>query len=314
MTLLAYIFAVLKNAIYGLSVFFTGALSDSVDVLDILALRFLLSFVILFVLKLFGIVKISVKIKEIFLVTRRRKAMKNLLLAALFEPVIEIFFETLGISMTTSVTAAVILSLSPVANCVSESLILKEKTTLLQKVFLGIGIVGVAYIALNTDTSTGKDSVAGILCIILAGVFGSLYMVFSRKSRSHFNALEITYTSAFMGMIFFNGANIIRHLLAGDVKYYFVPYFDIGNLIGFLYLAVVSSVLATCMNNFALGRMQASTMSAFGGFSTLVTVVAGVFLNNEPIYYFHYIGFALILIRMIGVSYISIKKEKMKNA
>lgn len=55
-------------------------------------------------------------------------------------------------------------------------------------------------------------------------------------------------------------------------------------------------------------------MSAFSGVSTLVTVVAGVFLNNEPIYYFHYIGFALILIRMFGVSYISIKKEKNKDA
>lgn len=105
-----------------------------------------------------------------FLVTHRRDAMKSLLIAAFFEPVIEIFFETLGISMTTSVTAAVILSLSPIANCISESCILKEKTTLLQKIFLGIGIVGVAYIALNTDTRTGKDTVAGIIFIVLAGV------------------------------------------------------------------------------------------------------------------------------------------------
>lgn len=314
MTFLAYIFAFLKNAIYGLTVFFTGALSDTVDVLDILALRFLLSFLVLFILKQLGIIGISVKIKEMFLVTHRRSAMKSLLLAALFEPVIEIFFETLGISMTTSVTAAVILSLSPVANCVSESLILKEKTTLLQKIFLCIGTVGVVYIALNTDTCTGKDTVAGILFIALAGIFGSLYMVFSRKSSGHFKALEITYTSAFMGMLFFNAANIIRHIFSGDLQNYFVPLCNVDNIIGFVYLGVVSTILATCMNNFALSRMQASTMSAFSGVSTFVTVVAGVFLNNEPIYYFHYIGFALILIRMFGVSYIAIKKEKNKDA
>ena len=41
--------------------------------------------------------------------------------------------------------------------------------------------------------------------------------------------------------------------------------------------------------------------------STIVTVVIGV-ICGEKLYDFHIIGFALILIRMIGVSYISIKK------
>ena len=46
------LFGILKNVIYGASVFFTGALSDNVDVLDILAIRFLLSFAVLYLLKI----------------------------------------------------------------------------------------------------------------------------------------------------------------------------------------------------------------------------------------------------------------------
>ena len=46
-----------KNIIYGSSVFFTGALSASVDVLDILSLRFLMSFLVLFLLKVTKILK-----------------------------------------------------------------------------------------------------------------------------------------------------------------------------------------------------------------------------------------------------------------
>lgn len=314
MTFLAYAFAVLKYIIYGLSIFFTGSLLESADVLDVLALRFLLSFSVLFILKQLKIINVSVELKEMFLVTKRKSVMKNVIFAALFEPVLYMLFETMGIAGTSGITTGVILSLIPVASCISEMIVLKESTTIMQKILLGIGIVGVMYIAFNTDTSGGKDTVFGILCIFLAVVFGALYMVFSRKSSGHFNALEITYTSSFMGMLFFNAANIIRHIAEGDLQNYFAPYFNAGNIIGFVYLGIVSTILATFMNNFALARIQASTMSAFSGTSTFVTVVAGVMLGGEKIYMYHIIGFALILIRMFGVSYISIKKEKNKNA
>ena len=310
MTFVSYIFAFLKYTIYGLSVFFTGALTQSTDVLDILALRFLFSFVVLFALKQTGVIKVNVKIKEMFLVTERKSVMKNLLLASLFEPVLYMFFETLGISGTSRVTAAVILSLIPVASCIAETLILKEKTTLMQKMFLFVGVAGVIYIAVNTDTTSGNDTLQGILFMVLAVVVGALFMVFSRKSSGHFNAFEITYTSCFAGMFVFNIVNIVRHLVKGDILHYFDPFFSVENLMGFVFLAVVSTIVATSMNNFALGRIQASTMSAFGGVSTFVTVVAGVLFANGKLFYFHYIGFALILIRMFGVSYISIKKGK----
>lgn len=66
MTLLAYIFAVLKYIIYGASVLFTGALTESTDVLDILAIRFLISFVVLFILKITRVLKIEVGVKDLF--------------------------------------------------------------------------------------------------------------------------------------------------------------------------------------------------------------------------------------------------------
>ena len=51
MNFIIYLFAVLKNVIYGLSVFFIGNLSAEVAVMDILALRYLLSFVVFWLLK-----------------------------------------------------------------------------------------------------------------------------------------------------------------------------------------------------------------------------------------------------------------------
>ena len=63
---LAYLFAILKNVIYGTTVFFTGNLTETVDVLDLLALRFLLSFVIFWLCKATRIVKIKISVKDFF--------------------------------------------------------------------------------------------------------------------------------------------------------------------------------------------------------------------------------------------------------
>ena len=309
---LAYLFTVMKHIIYGASIYFTSTLSASTDVLDILALRFLMSFIVLYLLKITGILKIKVGLRDIFRPTERHQFTVSLVLTALFEPLLYMVLETWGIALTTGITAGVILSLRPVTGCIFEAIFLKERTSLLQKFFLGIGIVGVVYIAVNTNSATGKDTPFGILCLVLAVVCGSLYAVFSRKSSSHFSAFEITYFSSMLAAAAFNFANIIRHLVAGDLANYFTPYFSRENMIGFIFLAIISTIIATSMNNYAVSKLQVTTVSAFGGLSTLVTIAIGCLVGGEKLYPFHWVGLPLILIRMIGVSWISIQKAKKK--
>ena len=76
-----------------------------------------------------------------------------------------------------------------------------------------------------------------------------------------------------------------------------------------MFLAVISTIVAAGMNNFALTRIKVSTMSAFSGISSLVTIATGVILNNESLYMYHYIGISLIIIRMLGVCYLVYKEE-----
>lgn len=310
MLFLVYFLAILKYIIYGMSVFFTGSLVESTDVLDVLALRFLFSFVVFEILRRTKILKINVGLKDCFCKTERSKYIKSLVLAALFEPVLYMFFEAMGISMTTGVMAGVILSLSPVSSVICESIILKDKTSILEKIFLALGIAGVMYIAINTGSHDGKNTVFGMLFIVLAVMCGSLFSVFSRKSSGKFTSMEITYFSTLLGVIAFNSVNVVRHLVNGSISDYFKPYMNVQNMIGFVFLSVISTIIATGMNNFALSKIKSSTMSAFGGVSTLVTISSGVILNNEVLYTYHYIGITFILIRMIGVCYIVYKQNK----
>lgn len=311
---LAYLFTILKNVIYGASVYFTSTLSNSTDVLDLLSLRFLMSFAALFLLKTTGVLKIKVGVRDIFKPTERHAFVRPLLLSALFEPLLYMMLETLGITMTTGITAGVILSLPPVFSSIFEVLILKEHSSMLKKIFLAIGVVGVIYIAVNTNSSAGKDTPLGILCLVAAVISGCLYGVFSRKSSSHFSAFEISYVASMMSATFFNGVNVIRHLFKGDLLHYFDPYFDMGNLIGFVFLAIFCTVVAASMNNYALGWLPVTTTTAFGGISTFVTIAIGCLVGKERLYGFHLIGLTLIVIRMVGVSWVTIRDAKRKTA
>lgn len=313
MNLLAYFAAILKSVIYGSTVFFTGKLTETVNVLDILALRFLLSFTVIWLLKVTHIFKIRVGVKDLFVKNERSDYIKPLILTAVFEPVLYMLFETLGISMTTGITAGVILSLAPISSCICQSFFLKEKTSLSVKIFLSIGIVGVLYIAVNTRGGEGQSSLPGILFLVLSVVCGSLFAVFSRKSSKAFSPLEITYIYCLLGTVAFNTVNVIRHIINGSLLTYFTPYFDVQNMIGFVFLGVISAIFATVINSFALSKLKPSTMSAFGGVSTFVTVIIGVIFNNEQMYFYHIIGFILIAVRMIGVSAIEIYNDSKKT-
>ncbi len=313
MNFFAYFCSFFKGVIYGSTPFFTKSLTENqIDVLDVLALRFLLSFVVIWLLKSCKVLKIGIKAGDLFKKNDRTPHIRILLLTAIFEPVLYMLFETLGISMSTGVTTAVILSLCPIVYSVAEFVFLKEYPTFMQSVFLLSGVFGAVYIAVNSSSDGEEGSLLGIVFLFIAVAVGALFCVFSRKSSKHFAPLEITYVSCLLGAVAFNAVNALRHIISGDILNYFAPYFDIGNLLAFAVLGIASTIIATCMNNYALSKIQVSTASAFGGVSTIVTVLIGVIFANEQLEYFHYIGFPFIIIRMVGVSAISIMRDKKK--
>ena len=260
-----------------------------------------MSFLVLFLLKVTGLVKINISMKDFSKKSGKRGMMFSLLLTGLFEPVLYMAFETLGISMTTNITAAVILSLMPIFSVICEFIFLGERIDLKKGFFLTVGMIGAIYIAVSAQSSGGKDYLAGIIFVLLAVVTGALFTTFSRKTSAAFSAMEITYFSCLMGAVAFNGVNVIRHIANGTLSTYFTPFMSVDNITGFIVLAIISTIIATGMNNFALARMQVSTMAAFTGLSTLFSVVIGVLFNNEKLYTYHIIGMTLIMIRVVGI-------------
>lgn len=292
-----YFLVVLQYAIFGSSVLFTTKLLASVDVLDVISLRFLLSGVTFALLILFRVIRVDY----------RKKNKKYLILTACFEPVLYFLFETLGISMTSNITAAIIVAVTPLFNAIVQRFVLKEKTNFYQSCCLCCGIAGVIYIIGKTTAAGGVDTPFGILFMFLSVFSASLFSAFSRKTTTatSFSSAEVTCFSAFFGMLVFNSVNVVRHIAQGTLTSYFVPFFSVDNLIGFVFLGIFATILATWLSNYALSKLPPVRVSAFSGISTVVTILLGVLCNRESLRVFHVAGTLLILCCIFGVNYFS---------
>ncbi len=302
---LAYGMIVCRSVIYGTSILFTGTLLRTVSVMDVLALRFLISAAAFLLLALTGIIHVDF----------RKKPLKIIAAAALFEPVGYFLLETLGLKSTTTSLAGIISAMTPVTVVLFETIFLRERTSWLQKILLLVSIAGVTLVTVCTGgDSEGTNSLWGILLLIGAYISGALFLICSRKSSQAFSSVEITFFTTMVGAVVFNGINVVRHLTAGTIATYFEPLFSVENLVGFLFLSLLSSIAATVMNNYALSRIQASSVSALSGISTITSIVAGVLVNHEILHWYHVVGAVLILVGGIGVNYLAQKKIEQEKA
>lgn len=302
---LAYTCCILRSIIYGTSILFTSNLLDNIPVMHMLSLRFLISAVAFTLLRLVGIIKVNFK----------GKAVKLLLMTAMFEPVGYFIFEAAGIAGTTTSLAGILAASICIMVLIFESIFLKEKTTLLQKFLLVLSVCGVIIVTVFSGGNDGKNSVLGIILLLLANVFGALYIICSRKSSTtQFTAMEVTYFMAIVGAVVFNAINLVIMTNNGTLSTYFEPLFDVRNIVAFVFLSILSSILATFMTNFAISKIQASSVSALGALSTVVTIVVGVVFKGDQIGWYHIVGTILILSGSIGINYITQKRAALRNA
>ena len=293
-----YALLVLRSVIYGSTYLFTGRLLQSMDVLDLLSLRFLLGSLLFILFVAIGVLKVNF----------RGKDLRLLAVASLFEPVLSFVFETLGVAGTNSMTAGLLSAFSPAVVIVLETIILRERTTHLQKLMVLVSITGVLLISVVGSTGSGTNTPGGILAMMLCMLTSGLFLICSRRSSQNFTAVEITFFTTLMGGGIFNTVNVGRHLVKGDIANYFTPLKEPSVLLSLLFLGGMASLIGAMINNFGLAKLQASRVVALNGISPVTSVVLGVLINHESFHWYHAVGGILVLIGATGINRLAQKR------
>jgi len=282
---------VIYSSLFGFSFMFVKIGLDGVgDAFHLLALRFLMAFLFIEALRQFGVIKINLANKNIMPV----------LFLSLLQPIIYFVFEAIGIAMTSSSQAGIMIAFLPIMTMILAKFILNEFTTQKQMMFILLSLAGVMFV--NVNSFSAGVSLNGIIALFIAVLSASLFSVYSRKYSTQFTPSEITYVMMVSGAIVFNGIELFRRFSSGTFSTYFAPLADLNTLIAILFLAIFASVLVFITLNYVLSKVEASKISVFSNFTTFIAICAGVLIMKEPFTLNHAIGSSLIIIGVWGVN------------
>lgn len=290
--------ALFANVIFGFSFLFSKTALSVSEPLVILAARFTVAFLFLNILWALGVFKVN--FKSLF-------KSPTLWLMGLAQPFLYFIFELYGLSLVSSAVSGVIIALVPVAVMLYSNLGLKEKATPLQWVFTLISIIGISAISISSNNGE-KTYTLGILLLLGAVICAAAFNLLSRKQSSAYSPFERTYIMFFIGFVGFNTTAIIS--LKQDYFTVLKQSFCQNEfIVSIVYLAIISSVSAFLLYNFATSNISAVMAASFSNIIPIVTVLAGIFILKEDLKVLDLCFCTLIILGVWGVNKFAVKKK-----
>ncbi|MFW6270151.1 MAG: DMT family transporter [Bacillota bacterium] len=291
--------ALLFSTIFGFSFLFTKEGLEIIQPFHLLGFRFGVAALFLTILWFLNVIRINIW----------KNKFKLLILLAVVQPVLYFIFEVQGIKLTTSSEAGLMISLIPVFVTILSVIFLKESPTRIQTMFVLLSVAGVIFIVLMKGSLEVQENYTGLLFLFGAVFSGAVYNILSRKISLNFTPVEITYTMMVFGAVVFNFIAWIN--FQGTLTDYIMPLSNIKVLSSVIYLGIFSSVVAFFMMNYTLSRLEATKAAVFANLSTVISIIAGVLIRNEPFYWFQVIGSVMIITGVFGTNYFDkVKKEE----
>ena len=288
----AYIAAIFYAIIVGFSFLFTKIALEVSDPVDILAYRFIASFIAICISVLFKLAPVNLNKKRII---------KALPLAILY-PLFFFGFQTFGLQYATSGEAGIILASAPIFTMIMASYFLNEKSSLIQKISIGISLIGVLYISFNKGSSIELANMKGIILLLFSALSFAAYSVLARKLTKDYNTTELSLIMITLSFIVFTSLALVTNIRAGSMETFLLPLKNIKFIGAILYLGVLSTLGTSMLTNYALSKLEASKMIVFSNLGTVISIIAGVVFLKESIFHYHIIGSIMIIGGVLGTN------------
>lgn len=294
----AYIAAITYAFVIGLSFMFVKVTLTVASPIDTLAHRFTAAFIVIIMFIFFTKKKPTIKKQDL---------LKILPLAILY-PIVFFTFQVLGLARISSSEAGIIQATIPIFTLALANTLLKEKATRGQLISISLSVLGVIYLLIMNGANATTGNVIGSGLILLSAIAASLYNVFARRLTKLYSLLALTYVMTLCGFVIFNVVAIATHVVNGTLNEFFKPFLHADFVIAILYLGILSSLGTSYLSNYALSKLEASKMSVFSNFATLITILAGILFLQETFHVYHLIGGIAIVIGVIGTNYYGLQK------
>ena len=294
--------ALVANIIFGFSFLFTTlALGTGASPLILVAARFTVAFLVLGILCLFGTVRINLKGKRILPV----------ILMGLCQPFLYFIFETYGLKAVSSSVSGVIISTVPIAVILIHCLFFGGRVTLRQGVFSVLSVGGVIAVSILSDKGEMRFSYGGAALLLLAVFSAAMFNILSNRESENFTPQERTFVMFAVAAVGFNilAPAVLRENYVSEIcRAFSSPMFSVS----VAYLAVVSSVAAFLLYNYATSSITVVEAASFSSVISICSVVAGITILKEKANFWQILCCAVIIFGVWGVNSSPVRQKANK--
>ena len=292
-TISAYIGIFFYAAFVGFSFLFVKNSAGIASPLQTMMFRFTTALLPSLLLLVFGKLKISVKGKP-----------KVSLFFMAVTYVGFLGFQAFGLVYTTSIVSGILFAVVPIFARLIAGLLLKERTTWLQNLFMlcSVGAV-VAMFAIGSMDELGAIDWRGFVLLLCSSLSCATSNVLMRYVKKSYSPMQICCFNCLAGVAIFGIWSIISCTANGTWGRYFTPLTNSSYLMGILYLGICCTFITGNLISYSLRYLPAVNTTIWGNFSTAISVVAGALLLKEALLPYQIICTVLIIIGVLGISF-----------
>ena len=187
-----------------------------------------------------------------------------------------LFFK--GLSLTTPINAAIIMTSTPVLVLLAASLLLKERITLTKITGIISGIIGaLLIIVMGKDFSFGSETMPGDLMVFInASLFG-VYLVMIKPLMKKYHPLTVNKWVFFFGLLMSLPFGWSEAL---EIDWATMPVPILG---GVIFVVVGLSFFAYLFNSYALSRVSPATVSIYIYSQPVFATAIAIGLGNDSL-------------------------------
>ena len=281
---------------WGFSFLGTKVVLESLDTIQLLAVRWTVAAMVMAALAALKIIKVSF----------RGKPMKWLLVTGLIQPCIYAPFETIGIHLTTTSESSIFIATIPLVVLILGQMFFHKPTSLRTKGAILLAFAGVIICVVFSPTFSLGGKMTGYLMLIATILAGAMYSCASSQVSAHYNTAETTFIMAMFGCVFFNFVNFAR---GNGLDAHIACLADGKTLAGVLFLGIGCSCVCYLIYNYVLGRLpMAIATNLVANSTTAIGVLAGCMLAGDPFGWYTVLGLGMTITGIVLSS--SQKSEK----
>lgn len=263
----------------------------------ILAQRFLFAFLSIVIFSIVRRVPLRLNKKETM----------TILFISIFYPILFFSTQIIGLDKTTVTEAGIIQATVPAVTVLFAGLILKERVNKIQIGGILLSMIGVVFLQIMGSNGNYEFHLFGNLLIIASVFATAIWQVLSKRTSKTVKPVQIVIYVITIGFLFFNTLYFIN---GGTVGEYVSSLGTLQYLGSILFLGVLSTFGTALLSIYAISKLPVIQVSVFNNVATLITILSGILILNEPFHFYHIIG-AIIIIS--GVLIVNLKKGVRKK-